>query len=209
MFRTRLSPLLLVPIAVALVVLLSSAAGAKRAAVAAAKQFTSQLSYHETNSGRSQGSATIGIQGRGSFSVKLGPHAAAEAAFIALVTGVPATKIASGGTYTVQRDIAASGLVTGVVVARFKAKGLGVACVSYTEKPGKYVPGSSFVPMSGSFKTVGGVGPAAGWRVNVSFTETSVTGATIEQLGARGSEQASVGKAKPMTAACKRVAAIK
>jgi hypothetical protein len=63
--------------------------------------------------------------------------------------------------------------------------------------------------MSGSFKTAGGVGPAAGWRVNVSFTETSVTGTKVEQLGANGTEQASVGKAKPMTAACKRVAAIK
>jgi hypothetical protein len=209
MRRARLSFLLLVPIAVALVVGLSGTAGARRARVASGKQFTAKLSYEETNHGRSMGSAIVGIQGRGGFSVKLGAHAAVEAAFIALATGVPVSKIATGASYTVQRKIAGSGVVTGLVVAKFKAPGLGVVCVSYTAKPGKFVPGSSFVPMSGTAKTVGGVGAAARWRVSLTFKQTSVTGSTVEQFGGNGSEQASLGNARPMTAACKHVAAIR
>jgi hypothetical protein len=209
MRRARLSLLLLAPMAVVVVVGLSGAAGARRARVASGKQFTAKLSYTETNHGRSKGSTTVGIQGRGSFSVKLGAHAALEAAFIAVMTGVPVTKIAAGGSYTVQRDIAGSGVVTGLAVAKFKAPGLGVVCVSYTEKSGKFMPGSSFVPMSGAFKTVGGIGAASRWRVSVTFKQTTVTGSTIEQFGANGSEQASLGNAKPMTAACKHVATIR
>lgn len=207
MRRAHLS-VLLAPIAIALVIGLSGGARARQANVAGAKPFSAKLSYDETNSGRSQGSAVLGIQGKGSFSVKLGAHAAVEAAFIALVTGVPVAKIATGGSYRVQRDIAASGVVTGLAVAKLKVRGLGTVCVSYTEKPGKFVPGSSFVPMSGTFTTVGGTGAAARWRVKVQFKQTSISGTTIEQFGADGSEQASVGAKRGMTAACKRVAAL-
>jgi hypothetical protein len=40
----------------------------------------------------------------------------------------------------------------------------------------------------------------------MSFKQNSATGSSVESLGASGSEQASTGKAKPMTAACKKVA---
>jgi hypothetical protein len=209
MRRARLSILLLAAIAAALVLGLSGAAGAGRARVASGKPFAAKLSYTETNHGRSQGSRTVGIQGKGHFSVRLGARAAIAATFIALMTGVPLTKIATGGSYTVQRNIAGNGVVTGLAVVKLKAPGLGVVCVSYTEAPGKFVPGSSFVPMSGAIKTVGGVGAAARWRGSVTFKQTSVTGSTVEQFGAKGSEQATLGNPRPMTAACKHVAAIR
>jgi hypothetical protein len=208
MRRARLSIFLLVPVTVALVVALSGTAGARRANAAVGKQFTAKVSYKETNHGQAKGPASLGIQGTGSFSARLGAHAAAAAAFLAVVTGVPLTKIAAGGSYTVQRDIAGNGVVTGLAVVRFKALGLGAVCVSYTEKPGTFTPGASFVPMSGTVKTVGGSGAAARWRVSAAFKQTNVTGSAVEQLVANGSEHASLGSPKPMTAVCKHVAAI-
>jgi hypothetical protein len=209
MRRTWLSLLLLPPIAVVLVAAMSGSAGAQRARAASGRQFTAKLSYNETNHGRAKGTATVGIQGRGSYSVRLRAGAALEAAFITLATGVPVTKIAQGGSYTVQRDIAGSGDITGLAVVKFKAHGLGVACLSYTAKPGKFVPGDTFVPMSGSIKVVGGSGAATHWHGSVKFNQTGVTGSTVEQLGANGSEQASIGSARHMTTACKRVAALR
>jgi hypothetical protein len=153
--RVRLLVSVTAVLAVIAVAALSASAGARRATAGSASKFGASLTYKETNRGRQQGAATIGIQGTGSFSAKLGARAALEAAVISLVTGVPATKIAQGGTYTVQRDIAASGDVSGLAVARFKAKGLGTVCVSYTEKAGKFVPSTGTArPMSAACKRV-------------------------------------------------------
>jgi hypothetical protein len=175
---------------------------------AAGKPFSAKLSYNETNHGMAKGQSTIGIQGKGTFSAKLSPHAALEAALMALATGVPVSKIAKGGSYTVQRNIAASGKVTGLAVLKFTLHSLGTVCISYTATPGRFVPGSSFVPVSGSFTTVGGTGSASTWKISAAFKETNVTGSAIEQLSGTGSEHASTGKARRMTAACKHVAAI-
>jgi hypothetical protein len=179
-----------------------------RAHAAASKPYTASVSYRETNHGRSKGSATVGIQGKGSFSAKLSPRLALEAAVIALATGVPVSEIARGGTYKLQRDIAGDGSVKGLIVARFTVHGLGSLCLSYTEKPGKYTPGMPFVPMSGAIKTVGGTSQAATWRAAIKFKQTNITSPPVEQIAASGSEHVSTGKAKPMTGACKRVARI-
>ena len=206
--RVRLSLLLalvaLVALAVGAVVQLAAGATAHRAA--AKKSYGAKLTYVETNHGRTIGGANIGIQGHGTFSATLGTRAALEAALIAAATGVPVTKIAQGGSYTVLRSIAANGRIAGTVVATFKARGLGTLCASYTEKPGTFVPGDSFVPMSGTFAAVGGTGAAARWHGSLSFTQTGVSGLKVEQLSARGTGSGTIGKARPMTKICKTVA---
>jgi len=62
--------------------------------------------------------------------------------------------------------------------------------------------------MSGTFKTLGGTGRGATWRVGGSFKQTSVTGASVEDVGASGSERATTGPPRSMNAACRRVAAL-
>ncbi len=173
----------------------SAHAATPHAHAASQKPYTAKLSYNETNSGRQQGQATVGIVGHGTFSAKLSPAGAFDAALIAVATDAPISKIAQGGTYVVQRQIAGDGDVTGLAVTRFKARGLGTACVSYTEKPGRFVIGMSFVPMTGAIKTVGGTGAAATWKLKVSFKQNSVNGTNVESFGANGSEQAGAGAA--------------
>ena len=216
--RVRLITALFLPIVLvaALVSVVSGTAGARRASLAgvprassvgASKPYTAKLSYDESNHGHQHGQTTVGIVGHGAFSAKLGPGAALDAALIALATGVPVNKISQGGTYVVSRQIAGNGDVSGMAVAKFKARGLGTVCLSYVETPGVYA-GAGFVPMSGSIKTVGGTGLAASWRARLGFRQNSLSGTSVEQFGASGSEHASTGAPKRMTAACKRVAAL-
>ncbi len=138
-----------------------------------------------------------------------GAHAQLAAAVIALATGIPVSKIAEGGTYKVQREFLASGGVSGLAVAKFKARGLGTVWVSYAQRQGAFNQAQGFVPMFGTVKTVGGTGAAATWRISLSYKQTGVSGTTVEQPTYDGSERASVGKPKPMTVACRRVAAIR
>ncbi len=203
--RLRLGILLtLVAIVAGAVVQLASGATAHRAS--AAKKYGGKVTYVETNHGRTVGGASLGIQGHGTFSATLGTRAALEAAIVAAATGLPVTKIAQGGSYTVQRSIAASGRITGTLVATFKARGLGTACATYIEKPGKFVPGDSFVPMSGTITAVGGTGGAARWHASVSFTQGAVSGIKVEQFSGKGSASGAIGKARSMSKACKAVA---
>ena len=206
--RVRLGLLLaLVAVAVGAAVQLASGAPAHRAHRASAqKKYGAKVTYVETNHGRTVGGANVGIQGHGTFSATLGTRAALEAAIIAAATGIPVTKIAQGGSYTVLRSIAANGHIAGTVVATFKARGLGTLCASYTAKPGKFVPGDSFVPVSGTFAAVGGTGAAARWHGSLSFSETGVSGVKVEQLSGKGAESGAIGKARPMTKTCKTVA---
>lgn len=203
--RVRLGVLLaLVAIAAGAVVQLASGATAHRAS--AAKKYGAKLTYVETNHGRTVGAANLGIQGHGTFSATLSPRAAIEAAIVAAATGLPVTKIAQGGAYTVQRSIAASGRITGTIVATFKAGGLGTVCASYIEKPGKFVPGDSFIPMSGTITATGGTGAAARWHASAGFTQGAVSGVKVEQLSAKGTASGVIGKARSMSATCKAAA---
>lgn len=167
------------------------------------RAYTASVSYTETNHGTDSGGATSGIKGNGKFSAKLGPAASIAARVIGAATGVPLAKIAKGGSYTLRRDIDAKGKVTGIIVLKLKAAGLGTACLSYTEKPGKF-NGGSFVPMSGTLKVVGGKGAAAKWRASVGFDQTDVSGDATEQFKAKGSAHVSTGSAKGLNAACRK-----
>jgi hypothetical protein len=203
--RFPMAVLVAIGVAAALVVSLSATAAARRASAASAgRQFTAKLSYTETSHGSQHGSTTLGIRGHGTFSAKLGKLAALEAAFLSLATGVPLNKIAQGGRYTVQWNIAADGSASGLLVAKLAARGLGTSCVSYSTKHGKFRPGMTFVPTTGAFRTVGGTGAAARWRISATFKLTNIAA----QFDSAGSEKASLGPAKSMNAACRRVAAI-
>src|SRR6476469_7867144 len=105
--------------------------------------YTASYTYTETNHGTdSSDGATHGIKGNGKFSAKLGPAAAIAARVIGAATGVPLGKIAQGGTYKVARDVDPNNTVTGVVVVKFKAAGLGSACLSFVAKQGRFTGGS-------------------------------------------------------------------
>jgi hypothetical protein len=184
---------------------LSGGASAQHARSASKSGYTAKLAYQETNQGSSSGGGTKGIVGKGTFSAKLGPVAAIAARVFAAVTGVPLNKIAIGGSYALKRDIGSDGKVKGTVFVKFKAKGLGTLCVTFTAKPGAF-SGGSFVPMSGTLKVAGGTGSAARWRGASTFDQTGVSGNGVEQFTGKGSAQASTGAPKGLTAACKQVA---
>jgi hypothetical protein len=150
----------------------------------------------------------VGIRGHGTFSAKLSGGAALDAAVISLATGVPVTKIVKGGSYKQQWSLLGNNDDQGIIVASFKTHGLGTVCISYLTKHGHFVLGDSFVPASGSFKFVGGTGAAAKWRVSATYKQTNVSGNTAERFSLTGSEHTSTGRAKGMSAACKRVAKI-
>lgn len=179
--------------------------GPRAYASAAGKPFSTKINYVETNHGHLKGATTVGIQGHGTFSAKLSAHAALEAAAIALATGIPLQQIAKGGSYKIEH----SDNGTGIAVVTFKAQGIGKLCVSYSAKAGKFVVGDSFVPVSGTLKPLGGTGAAATWTGSVSFSQTALTGTNVEQFGFAGHARGSIGKARRLTTACKRVAAIK
>lgn len=170
--------------------------------------YTAALTYRETSHGRMQGATTIGIHGNGLFSAQLSPLTRAQVSVLALATGVPLVRIAAGGTYVVQRQVAGDGTITGMAVARFNASALGSVCISYTETPGVFVPGMPFVPMSGSMTVLGGTRSAAAWHLRVDFAQTALTGWYIERVQAGGWARVATGALRPMTRACRRVAAI-
>jgi hypothetical protein len=184
---------------------LSGGASAHHARAASKSGYTASVTYQETNQGTSSGGGTKGIVGKGTFSAKLGPVAAVAARVFAAVTGVPLNKIAKGGSYALKRDIASDGKVKGTVFVKFKTKGLGTLCMTFTAKPGAF-SGGGFVPTSGSFKTAGGTGSAARWRGTATFDETGVSGTGTEQLAGKGKAQASTGAPKGLTPVCKQVA---
>ena len=168
--RVRLGLILaLVATTVGAVVQLADGATAHRAS--APKKYGAKVTYVETNHGRTVGAANLGIQGHGTFSATLGTRAAIEAAIIAAATGIPVTKIAQGGSYTVlqidrrqrPRRWHRRGNVQGPR-ARDAVREL------HREAAGSSSPGDSFVPMSGTFAAVGGTGAAARWHGSLSFT---------------------------------------
>jgi hypothetical protein len=195
------------PVASALAGSTPRAAGAQKAHAAAAdKPYRAQLSYAQTDPGHTHGQTTTGIVGKGKFSGKLSMKGALEAAVITMVTGVPVSKIAEGGSYVQRWTLEANGNDKGIVVAHLKAHGLGTVCVSYVTKHGRFVLGQDFVPASGSFQVLGGTGAAATWHGSASYKQTNIAGTSTEQFSVTGSEHGSIGKARHMTAACKAVA---
>jgi hypothetical protein len=186
----------------AALVLVLPALGSTARVAKASQGVTTKITYIETNHGHLKGSSTVGIQGHGSFSAKLTKHAALEAAVLAAATGIPFTKIAQGGTYTVEQ----SDLGSGVAVVSFTARGLGTLCISFSSKRGKFVPAGGFFARTGTLKMLGGTGPPAKWAGSASFKQTNLTGIKTEQFTFVGSAQGSVGKAKKMSATCRRVA---
>jgi hypothetical protein len=189
---------------VAAVVAMTVSAGARKPH---SRAYTASIGYTETNHGRDGSDGSVkGIEVKGKFSAKFGPGAAIAARVIGAATGVPFADIAKGGTYRARRDIDKNGKVTALLVARFKAPGLGTACLSLVAKPGKF-NGGSFIPTSGTLKMVGGKGAAARWRGSAGFDQTDLTGSSgAEQLKEKGAAHASTGAKKGLTKACKSVA---
>src|SRR4051794_1578390 len=148
MRRAILVLALAVPVALVLVPSLDAAPHS----AAKAKAFTGQFTSRITDQGNEQGQSVSGVVARGTFSAKLGPAAAILARLAEAATGVPYPQLAKGGSFVARYSIDGNGDATGLFVAKFKSKGLGSACLSYQTKPGTFVPGNSFVPVSGSFK---------------------------------------------------------
>ena len=180
----------------------------RHATTAAAKPFTGHVSYVETNHGAQHGQATSGIVGHGVFGGTLGSHATLRGRAAQPRHRRPVAKVAQGGSYVVRRQVSGTGVGTGFAVAKFRSHGLGSLCLSFTFTPGKYMPGTSFVPVHGVITAVGGTGQAARWHGSLRFKQTSVTGSTTESIGAGGTLQASSGPSQRLNAACAAVAAL-
>lgn len=180
--------------------------GAAPHSAAKAKAFTGQFTSRITDQGKEQGQSVSGVVASGTFSAKLGPAAAILARLAEAATGIPYPQLAKGGSYVARYSVDGSGDATGLFVAKFKSKGLGSACLSYKTKPGAFVPGNSFVPVSGTFKLVGGSGRAAHLRGSGKLDQTGISGSTEETTSGKGSASFSVAKkAKKPSAACKSV----
>lgn len=192
---------------VALVLVLAPDLGAAPASHASrARAFTGQFSSRITNEGTTKGNAVSGVVARGTFSAKLSPAAAIVARLLGAATGVPYTQLAKGGSFVARYSVDGNGTGTGLFMAKFRAKGLGSECFSYKAKPGKFMPGDSFVPVSGSFKLVGGSGRAAHLRGSGKLDQTGITGTSTETTAGKGSASLSVaGKAKKPSAACEAI----
>ena len=87
-----------VPVVAALFALIWALPAASRphaAASKASKAYTAHATYTQTKAGPSD----IGVEGKGSFSAKLGPAARLAAAVAHMATGVPYADLAKGGTF--------------------------------------------------------------------------------------------------------------
>jgi hypothetical protein len=183
---------------------LAVAAAGRFVAHAAAKRGLSVMfRFTQTNAGTR--ATTIGVEGHGTFSAKLGAHAS-DLALIALATGIPFNEIARGGSFEVDFTIGPTGTNTGTVVARFKAKGLGSVCFGFTAKGGHFQPGDSFVPTTGKLKVLGGTGAAARWNADATYSLRAISGSTIENFTFSGTAGGKIAKKRPLNAACKQVA---
>lgn len=170
------------------------------------KPFTGQFTSQISNQGTMHGDAVSGVVARGTFSAKLSPAAAIVARLVTAVTGVPYAQLAKGGSFVAHYSVDGNGTATGLFEAKFKARGLGTACFSYRSVPGTFAPGDSFVPVSGSFKLVGGTGQAARLRGSGQLDQTGISGNTTETTSGKGSASLSLArKGKKPSTACKQV----
>jgi hypothetical protein len=174
--------------------------------VSKARAFSGRFTSQITNQGTTRGDSVSGVVARGTFSARLSPAAAMVARLVGAVTGVPYAQLAKGGSFVARYSIDGSGTATGLFVAKLKSKGLGSECFSFKTKQGQFQPGDSFVPVSGTFKLVGGSGGAARLRGSGKLDQTDITGTTTETTSGRGSASLSAArKAKKPSAACKSV----
>ncbi|MFZ0043618.1 MAG: hypothetical protein WAK93_20080 [Solirubrobacteraceae bacterium] len=141
---------------------------------------------------------------RGHFSATLSPGAHVMAAVMSMVSGVPYTKIAKGGSYIAK--IAPSS-EAGLAVVSFSDRALGKACVQWSGKSGTFDPTKGFLAVSGSLKMIGGTGAAARWRGSLKFKQTGLTGSDTLQVGTLVS--VSTGAKHGLTKACKAVTKLK
>src|SRR3954454_4397414 len=181
----------LLPVALVAVAVTVNAGAAPRVHSASKRAYAASLTYRETNHGTQKADGAIsGIEGRGSVSAHLGPAAAIVARVMGAATGMPLADLLKGGAYAELSDVDSKGKWSGVLVVKLKASGLGTLCIGYTAKPGKF-NGGSFIPQSGSVKTIGGKGKAAKWRLSAAFDQTGISGQGTEQFKARGKANAS------------------
>jgi hypothetical protein len=162
--------------------------------------------FTQTSAGTTHGQAVTGVKGKGTFTARLGVHARLIAALASAATGIPFTKIVHGGRYGIEQTLGATGTNTGIVVAKFKAHGLGAVCFKFTARGGQFQQGDSFVPTSGSIRVLGGSGAAAHWSGHASFSVKNITG--VANYVFAGTAHGSVGGSHGISAACRRVAAL-
>lgn len=173
------------------------------AAKAVTRSATVQVSYTETDSGKDSGGVLKGVTGHGKFSAKLSPAGAVLARLLAAATGLPFSSIAKGGAYAARFDVNAANGQSGLLAAKYTTKSLGSSCLTFKSKRGKFVPGQSFIPTSGSINTAGGTGAAARWHGGGSYKRTGVTGSDTEQFSGTTKVKVSTAKAKAPSAKCK------
>ena len=170
------------------------------------KGVSGTVTYAETNHGKTKGDTNLGVVGHGVFTTKVTPTASVAASLLGAVKGIPLTTLLAGGSYVARYDIDANGGNNGYFVATF-TQGLGSICVKFDISRGKYVPGSAFIPASGSMSSAGGTGKLAALHGSATFKQTNVTGADVEKFFESAKlKSVGTGAKTPMSAACQAVA---
>jgi hypothetical protein len=192
-------------VALLALVVVPASAPAAPARQDAARPWAGSMTWTETNPGREQGDALLGVAGNGTFAAKLTGRQLAVVRLVGKLRGVPLDALAKGGTYRARFDVDAQNDSTGLVVATFKTPGIGSLCLGFAVDHGAYA-GQGFLPAKGTVRTIGGTGRAATFRLGGRFDQKDLKDdALLTFLGA-GSVDATVGPAKAPSAACKALA---
>ena len=151
---------------------------------------TAHITYVETDHGKTVGATATGVVGHGTISL--------DGSLGGLLAKLP-----TRATYITRYDIDASGNYHALLLAQAKA---GSICLSGDVAFGKFKPGASFPPTSGTYSTLGGTGLGATLRLNGSYRITAVSGTTALQLTATGPVTVRPGPPKALPPACRALA---
>ena len=78
-------------------------------------------------------------------------------------------------------------------------------CLAFSEKHGAFKAGDHFIPATGVVTIIGGMGQAARFRGGAGFTQTDVTGDSIETFLGKGLLDVKIGSPRPLGKTCNAV----
>jgi hypothetical protein len=183
----------------------SLAAGAAALAASGASRYTGSVKYHPTSQGKTQGTRTVGLKGSGGYGGRLAGTSRAVLVRFAAAAGIPVSEALKGGTYKVAWTMSA-GRISGTALAKFKSRSAGSVCVSYSASATQFVNGA-VTPPKGTFKTLGGTGRGARASISGTFAVGKTSFKVEDETEAlKGSLKSAVGRARGLTAACRKLA---
>jgi hypothetical protein len=169
--------------------------------------YSGSIGYHRTNAGKTKGTATTGIRGKGVFSGKLATGSRSLIAGYAAAAGIPLSDVVKGGRYAVMWSMD-KGKIHGTALAKFKSAAAGTVCVTYVASATQFDANFHVTPPHGTFATVGGTGKGARSALNGTFAvgkakyqgDADLTDSVTGKMNTKSSA------ARPLSATCKTLA---